>query len=201
MKKIKIKYDSVITIENIECIYKKIKRNVRNKNKIILFEDYYSSNISKVYEVLKNKSYDGGKYYLFSIYEPKKRLIMNQGMNDKIINHFISEYYLRNLEKSMINSNVATRKGKGTKLGVTLLKKYFNELKNKNFYILKCDIEKYFYSISHRKLKEMLEKKYKDCDILVLLNQVIDSFNHSYVKEYCKKNNFYYKNGYGLPIG
>ena len=91
MKKIKIKYDSVITIENIECIYKKIKRNVRNKNKIILFEDYYSSNISKVYEVLKNKSYDGGKYYLFSIYEPKKRLIMSQGMNDKIINHFISE--------------------------------------------------------------------------------------------------------------
>lgn len=201
MKKIKIKYDSVITIENIECIYKKIKRNVRNKNKIILFEDYYSSNISKVYEVLKNKSYDGGKYYLFSIYEPKKRLIMSQGMNDKIINHFISEYYLRNLEKSMINSNVATRKEKGTKLGVTLLKKYLNELKNKNFYILKCDIEKYFYSISHRKLKEMLEKKYKDCDILVLLNQVIDSFNHSYVKEYCIKNDFYYRNGYGLPIG
>ena len=128
MKKIKIKYDSVITIENIECIYKKIKRNVRNKNKIILFEDYYSSNISKVYEVLKNKTYDGGKYYLFSIYEPKKRLIMSQGMNDKIINHFISEYYLRDLEKSMINSNVATRKGKGTKLGVTLLKKYLSSL-------------------------------------------------------------------------
>ena len=203
MRRIKINYDDYITINNIEFVYKKIKRNIRNKNKIILFEDYYSSNISNIYEVLKNKTYNGGKYNIFCIYEPKKRLIMSQDISNKIINHFVSTYYLSYLDKIFIDSNIATRCNKGSSYGVKLLKKYLNEVKYNNFYILKCDINKYFYSISHNKLKDMLKSKIKSNDVLKILFTIIDSTNKSYIKSYIDKENDIpkFRYGYGLPIG
>ena len=83
------------------------------------------------------------------------------------------------------------------------MKKYLNEVKYNNFYILKCDINKYFYSISHNKLKNMLKSKIKSNDVLNILFTIIDSTNKNYIKSYIDKEvdipKFRY--GYGLPIG
>lgn len=189
MKRKNIKYDDYINIPNIENIYKIIIKNTKNKKKIEQFEDYYSINIVNIYNILINKKYDGGYYNIFKIYEPKERLIMSQDITNKIINHFVSYYYLIPLLNNLIDSNVATRKNKGTSYGIKLLKNY---LKNKDdFYILKCDIKKYFYNIDHNKLKEILTKKIKDKDIINIVNTIIDSSNKYDV----------YELGKGLPIG
>ena len=44
-------------------------------------------------------------------------------------------------------------------------------------WVLKCDIRKFFASIDHIILKDILAKHISDKDILLLLNQVIDSFH------------------------
>lgn len=191
MKRKNIKYDDYINISNIIKIYKKIKRNTKNKKKLELFEDYYCLNIVNIYNLLKYKKYDGGTYNIFKIYEPKERIIMSQDITNKIINHFVSYYYLLPTLNCFIDSNVATRKNKGTSYGIKLLKKYLNEIKNKDFYILKCDIKKYFHNIDHIKLKEILLKKIKDKDIINIVNIIIDSSNKYNVYELNK----------GLPIG
>lgn len=191
MKRKNIRYDDYITLENIIKIYKIIKKNTKNKKKLEKFEDYFSINITNIYNILKNKTYDGGTYNSFIIKEPKARLIMSQDITNKIINHFVSYYYLIPSLNNLIDSNVATRLNKGTSYGIKLLKKYLNQIKNKNFYILKCDIKKNFYNIDHDKLKQILIKKIKDKDILNILYTIIDSSN--------KTNNYEY--GKGLPIG
>lgn len=89
---------------------------------------------------------------------------MSQEISDKIVNHFITNYYLiPYLEKSLINENVATRKEKGSKYAMELTKKYFNKLlinyPNQEIYCLKIDVSKYFYSIDHDILIEKLQKK------------------------------------------
>lgn len=94
------------------------------------------------------------KYNIFLIKEPKLRIIMSQNIIDKLINHVVSQYFLINIfESSLIEENVATRKNKGTKQGIILSKKYLNEVKNKNFYILKFDISKYFFNLDHEIIK------------------------------------------------
>ena len=49
----------------------------------------------------------------------------------------------------------------GSSYGLKLLLKYIEELKRSNseFYILKLDISKYFYSIDHEVLKSLLKDK------------------------------------------
>ena len=104
------------------------------------------------------------------------------------------------LESSLIDSNVAVRVNKGTSYGIKLVKKYINCYKD--YYVLKCDIKKYFYSIKHDKLKELLRKKIKDKLFLDIVYKIIDSTNEDYIFEYAKKRNIdYLKKGYGLSIG
>lgn len=192
MKRKNLKYKNYITIENIIYIYKLIRRNIKNKKKIEQFENYFSINIYRIYNTLLNNNYKISNYNIFTIKEPKTRIIMSQNIEDKIINHFVSYYYLIPLlENSLIDTNVASRKNKGSRYATYKLKQYLNEIKDDNFYILKCDIKKFFYNIDHNKLKEILKKKIKDKDIIKIINNIIDSTNKYDIYEYNK----------GLPIG
>lgn len=228
MKRVNNIYNYIFDIKNIIYIYeKRIKLNTKNKHKLEVFENNYVSNTYYIKRILESKKYVPGKYNIFLIKEPKIRVIMSQNVIDKVINHLVSEYFLVNiLDKYLIPNNIATRKNKGTHYGIKILKKYLNELKNKEFYILKFDISKYFYNIDHEIIKELLKKRIKDKDALNLLNFIIDSTDYEYVnktinrlkeKEIEKinkkninnkqklieeiKNIPIYKKGKGLPIG
>ena len=206
MKRINNIYNQILDIKVIENIYKKIKTNTKNKTKIEKFEDYYVENIINIKNIISLKKYKFDKYSIFIIKEPKLRLIMSQTIKDKLINHIISEYFLvRIFDKTLINENIATRKNKGTHYGIKLLKKYLNEIKYKNFYILKFDISKYFFNIDHEILKKLIRKKIKDKDVLNVLDLIIDSTNYSYINEEINKLKIKdlpnYKKGKGLPIG
>lgn len=211
MKRIGSIYNEILDTKVINNMYRNIKRNTKNKRKIEVFESNYVSNISHIKEILKNKTYKVGKYNIFLIREPKLRIIMSQNIIDKLINHLVSKYFLVNIfEKSLINENVATRLNKGTKEGIRLIKKYLNKVKDKEFYILKFDISKYFYNIDHNIVKELLVKKIKDKDVLDILFKIIDSTDEEYVNDCIikikksvreTKDIPHYKKGKGLPIG
>ncbi|MDD4408095.1 MAG: RNA-directed DNA polymerase, partial [Bacilli bacterium] len=153
------------------------------------------------------------------------RLIMCESIEDKIVNHFIAtNYLLKYLEKSFVYSNVATRKGKGSSLAINLFENYIN----KDCYILKMDITKYFYNIDHNIAINLLSKKIKDKNVLNIVKDIIDNTNQDYIneniiiikgKEIRKINNLnisdkekdkkileinkipLYTNGCGVPIG
>ena len=126
-----------------------------------------------------NHNYKVSDYNIFLIRDPKYRIIMSQKMNDKIINHVMADYLIQVLDSCLINTNVATRKGKGTHYGMRYLKKYLNQLKGNTIYALKFDISKYFYHIDHVLLKQMLQKKIKDKEYLNILFKIIDSTNEN----------------------
>ena len=163
MKRINNIYDRVLDIRKIQNMYDfRIKLNTKNKNKLERFENNYVSNMIYIKNILESKNYKVGRYDIFLIKEPKVRLIMSQNIIDKIINHLVSEYYLVQVfDKSLINENIATRVGKGTHYGIKLIKKYLNELKGNDIYILKFDISKYFYNLDHNIIKELIRKKLK----------------------------------------
>lgn len=171
-----------VSIDDINKVYKEVRRNLRNKNKIYRFEDYYSLNISKIKEVFDSGRYDMGKYNIFLIREPKYRVIMSQNIFDKVINHIVARKFLYVLDKVLIDSNVATRKNRGTSLGVKLVRKYLNDLDGK-IYALKFDISKYFYNINHEILIKLLNKKIKDKRVINILIKIINSTDEEYVNE------------------
>lgn len=171
-------------------MYNEIVVNTRFRNKIVRFEFFLASNLITILWVLRNRRYVHGKYNIFLITDPKFRIIMSENISDKIVNRLVSEYILFPvLEKKLISTNVATRKNRGTKAGIYYMKKYINKLKENydNFYVLKCDIHKFFYSIDHDVLIKQLKKVYDDIDIINIIVEIINSTNLDYVNEEIKK--------------
>lgn len=199
----KVDYDLVYNV------YLEIRSNIRNKKSIFYFELLLDSNINYIVNKINNNDYKLSKYNIFFIKEKKYRLILSNNIYDKIYTHLVSNIILSKLDKYLINSNVASRIGRGTSYGRSLLHKYICKLKrnNKEFYILKFDIKKYFFNIDHEVLINKLSKYLNNLEINII-KDIINSTNLEYINENIKLlNDRYlldlpiYKNNKGLSIG
>lgn len=184
----------MINYEKCLAMFFIIRNNAKNKKDIINFENNLNQNIFEILYSLKNKKYKFDKYRIFLIRDPKYRLIMSENIKDKIVNHMVSEYILRPaLEPALIDSNVATRKFKGTGYALKIFTKYVNKLMyfGEEIYVLKIDIKKYFYNIDHKILIKMIEKKINDYDAIQIIKTIIETTNEPYINkeiELLKKN-------------
>ena len=145
-------YKKILNYDNALTVFNKIKRNYRNKDRIYNYSLNLNTNILNILMFLKDHKYKFGNYKIFFINDPKYRIIMSENINDKIVNHLVAKYILLDtLESKLIDTNVATRKEKGTKYAFNTFIKYINILKcqKKEIYVLKLDISKYFYNIDH----------------------------------------------------
>ena len=171
-------YQEICKLENIEKVFNEVCRNTRNKRKVEQYKEFKCANIYDVYKTLNNKEYKAGKYNIFEIYEPKKRRIVSQEMKDKVVNHLVARYILYPaLLPCLIDANVASRKNMGTSKGIELANKFRNKCKIKygKFYILKCDISKFFACIDKEILKRKVATRIKEKDSLKIVFDIIDS--------------------------
>lgn len=189
MKRINNIYYKNISFSILLKMYQEIKCNCHNENKLFLFEKDLNTNILNIENKLLNNNYHFHNNYIFLIKDPKYRIIMSENIEDKIVNHWLSRYLLLPyLEPSFIDTNVATRKNKGSSYALKYLTKYLKELGlNNSLYALKIDISKYFYNIDHDILMSLLEKHYQDKNVLSLIYELIKGTNQEYINKEIKK--------------
>lgn len=170
-------YNNIYSLTNIINAFNEVCRNTKNKKRVYRFKEYKCLYIGRIYKILKNKEYKPGTYTVFTIYEPKPRRIVSQNMQDKVINHLVARHILYpSLIPCLLDVNVASRENYGTSEGIRLAKKFHQTCKIKygNYYILKCDISKFFASIDHNILKNKLKRKIKDKSALKIVFDIID---------------------------
>ena len=170
-------YQNLYKFENIQSAFNEVCKNTKHKKKVARFKEYKCIYISRIYNILQTKTYKPGSYNVFTIYEPKKRSIISQNMQDKVINHLVARHILYPaLLPCLLDVNVASRKGLGTSEGIRLAMNFHRicKVKYKTYYILKCDISKFFASIDHDILKEKLKRRIKDKDALKIIFDIID---------------------------
>ena len=109
---------------------------------------------------------------------------MAQSVTDKIINHLVSKYFLVDVfEPMLIENNIAMRIEKGTHIGIKRVKECLKRNIDKDLYILKFDVQKYFFNIDHNILKKIIRSKIKDKDVINILDTIIDSTNEEYIND------------------
>ena len=199
-----------VSLRDLKSIYElEVRKNVKNKEKIFKFETQKLEYLLDIKRILENNLYDGGKYNIFLVYKPKIRVVMSQSIYDKVINHYVSRFILiPKLSKYLNNRNCATRKNMGIDYAIKIFKKDIESFKKyKEFYFLKLDISKFFYSIDHNVLQNLIKEDLTD-EEYNLVNVILDSTNRKYVNVII--NNFEnkigsplpkYDLGKGLPIG
>ncbi len=206
-------YDKAMSYERLYEAWKIVSCTCKNKRGVYEFAVFGQARIAKILETLKARKYYPHRYKCFMIFEPKPRLVMSQSIEDKIVNHFVArEYLMPLLERTLIDTNVATRRGKGSAYVSKMLRRYFAQLMavkpGAKIYALKIDVSKYFYSIDHKILFDKLKRRIKDGDVLEILYRIIDETNKPYINQVIDGFNKYYgtdiphyEQGKGLSIG
>lgn len=173
-------FEKVIDFNNMYKAYRKAKRGKGYKKSSAQFGIMALDGINRLIEQLKNKIYKISDYQEFKVYEPKERIIKTTSFKDKVVQHSLCDnVILPRLKEIFIYDNCAGQKGKGTLFGLNRLSEQmakFYERYGTNGYILKCDISKFFYSIPHQQLKDIVNYYFSDDkDICWLCDLFIDS--------------------------
>ena len=188
-----------VNLSDLKLVYEQeIRKNVKNRKKIFKFETQKIEYLLDIKRVLENNLYNGGKYNIFLIYKPKLRVVMSQSIYDKVINHYVSRFILiPKLSKYLNNRNCATRKNMGIDYAIKIFKKDIESFKKyKEFYFLKLDISKFFYSIDHNILLNLIKEDLTS-EEYDLVKVILDSTNKPYINVII--SNFENKLGITLP--
>lgn len=175
-------YEKIYDFGNLHKAYLQARKCKRYKMEVLEFTNDLEMNLIEIQNELIYQKYQPSAYRSFIIKEPKERLILCLPFRDRVVQHAIHNVIEPIFEATFIKDSYACRKDKGTLKGI-IRTEYF-VFKNESKYCLKMDIKKYFYSIDHSVLKELIKKKIRCKKTLCLLRKLIDSVDNP-----------------GLPIG
>jgi hypothetical protein len=182
-------FDEVFTFENLRIGHQLSSCGKRSKKQVVAFEANETKNLYEIYERLKKGGCYKYNYHSFKVYEPKEREIQTLCYPDRIIQRVLCDFVLSPyFTRHAIIDNCVCQKGKGTKFALDRFEKMLIRHVNKygkEGYFLKCDILKYFATIPHDRLTEMICKHIRDEKLKNFVKSIIDSFHTK--PEYLKK--------------
>lgn len=151
----------------------KAARGKRFQANVARFHYDLEGQLCRLQDELRGKTYVPGLYRTFTIRDPKVRLISAAPYRDRVVHHALCAVLEPIFERTFISDSYACRQGKGTHAAVDR----FTHFARRYPYVLKCDVRKYFPSIDHAILQELVVAKIKDPDVLWLVERLIAHSN------------------------
>jgi RNA-directed DNA polymerase len=175
MKRIGNLYKDICSIENLN-LADAIARKGKSKQYGIQAHDLNrEANIQALHESLINKTYRTSVYTTFKVYEPKEREVYRLPyFPDRIAHHAVMNVLEPIFCSTFTSDSYSCIKGKGIHGAARGVKQALQNVTGTT-YCLKLDIKKFYPSIDHAILKALLRRKFKDHDLLWLLDEIIDS--------------------------
>lgn len=174
--KIKNCFYENLTFDKMLAAHNRAKNHKTSKNEVIRFEMNLENNITNLLNSIRNKTYHVGEYRSFIITEPKPREIQSLPYRDRIVHQwYVEEFIKPYILPKFIKDTYACIPERGTHHAVDTIQHYM-QIKRRNnldYWILKCDIRKYFYSIDKDILFTLMHKYIRDKELLLFTKKLI----------------------------
>lgn len=159
-------YDGLCRFETLYRAYLRARKGKRGKPGTARYEANALACTERLSCLLRAQTYKPSSFEIFTVYEPKKRLVQAPAFVDKVVLHALVDGLLYDVIcRSFVRDNCASQNGKGTHDALMRLKhhmvEYYRRTGTSEGWVLKCDIHHFFASIDHDKLKAKLRKLFK----------------------------------------
>jgi len=184
------KFEDIISLDNLLEAWQEFLPGKRNRKDVQEFRANLMDNILKLHHDLVYHKYEHGGYKAFKVYDPKTRNIHKATVGDRLLHHAIYRQFYPFFDRTFIFDSYSCRLEKGTHKAIVRFNQFFLKVSKNNSntcWVLKGDIRKFFASVDHEILINILKDYIPDENIIWLLTKVIDSFRA--------------ENGKGLPLG
>lgn len=175
MKRISNLYQKICSTDNLMLADAIARKGKKNQSGIRLHDRNKQNNIEGLRISLLNRTYKTSEYKTFKVFEPKERTVYRLPYYpDRIAHHAIMNILEPLFTSVFTNDTYSCIKGKGIHGAARNVRR---ALRNERAtqYCLKLDLQKFYPSVDHIILKELLRRKIKDTDLLWLLDEIIDS--------------------------
>lgn len=175
MKRISNLYEQITSMKNLVEADKKAQQGKSNQYGVMLHNRNREGNLLMLQDMLLSKTYCTSAYDIFTIYEQKERVVYRLPFFPDRITHHAIMNVLEPIFVSTFNADTySCIKKRGIHALMQNLKQDLKDFSGTQ-YCLKFDIKKFYPSIDHDSLKNLLRRKFKDTDLLWLLDEIIDS--------------------------
>lgn len=133
------------------------------------------ANLLTLQDSLVNRTYQTSEYTVFKVYELKERDVYRLPFYpDRITHHAVMNVLEPVFVSVFTSDSYSCIKGRGIHGAANAVKEALRDAPGTQ-YCLKLDLRKFYPSIDHAVLKQLIRRKFKDADLLWLLDEIIDS--------------------------
>lgn len=186
-------------LENIWRSWFKFKKGKRKTRELDHFQYFLEKNINELFNDLNSGSYRHGGYQKFVVTDNKRREISVAGIRDRVVHRLMYEYLVELFNKDFIEDVWSCRKGKGLVGAIEKTQEFLK--KYPRSFVWRSDVRKFFDSIDHNFLKEIIARKITEKKGIILIEKIIDSFSLTAVTESVLKVENKAEIRRGIPIG
>lgn len=176
-------FGQVVRPDNLERAFWKASRGKRARADQRAYAANLGEELARLRQGLLDGTYAVGAYRRFTVYEPKERIICAAAFRERVLHHALMNVLEPWFEKWLVFDTYACRAGKGQLAAVRRAQVFARRYA----YFLKCDIRKFFDSVPHEGIEEMLRRKIKDRRVIAWLMKIVGTYETT--------------PGRGLPIG
>jgi retron-type reverse transcriptase len=173
MRRVGNLWPQILSFENLLGAAKDAARAKRGRPDVAWFLLNLEPEVLRLRRELENGEYRPGAYRTFHVREPKIRLISAAPFADRVVHHALTRVLEPIFERRFTPNSFACRKGMGTHRALTSAQ----QASCRFAYVLKCDVQRYFASIDHTILRELLARVVKCRRTLALAAHIIDGSN------------------------
>lgn len=178
MKRINHIYDQICSIENLHEAARKAEIGKRKSYGVRLFKQNADALLLQLHESMIQGTFKTSPYFIFKIHtrEGKEREIYRLPFYpDRIVHHAIMNILEPVWNSIFIAQTYSCIKKRGIHGAAKQVKSDLINFPSETTYCLKLDVKKFYPSIDHDILKDILQKKIKDQKTLNLLYEIVDS--------------------------
>lgn len=168
-------YDQIISMQNLRAAAIIARKGKAHQPGVIEFLKDEEGNLVRLHIMLRDQTYKTSPYHTFPVFEPKERLISRLPFfPDRIVHHAIMLVLETIFVASFTADTYSCIKGRGIYGAFRAVKRALRDQAGTQ-YCLKMDVRKFYPSVDHKILKQLLRRKFKDERLLWLLDEIIDS--------------------------
>lgn len=168
-------FHQICALDNLQLADALAQRGKAKQHGVIRHNRNRAENIAALQNLLISGEFQTSPYSTFRIYEPKEREIHRLPYYpDRIVQHAIMNVLEPVFMSCFTADTYSCIKGRGIHSAMQKVRKALSN-EEETRYCLKLDVRKFYPSVDHVILKALLRRKFKDTDLLHLLDEIIDS--------------------------
>lgn len=186
MKTQRVALESLAERANLTLATWKAARGKTHRPDVARFTADLDANLDRLARDILEGRAPLGRDRRFSIRDPKPRTITAPCFPDRVLHHAILNRTEARFERTLVDSSFACRPGKGVHTAVAAVQRMLR--RSEHPWIVRVDIDGYFPSIDHARLRAIIARRFRGAGFLALVDRILAAGSRT-------------TPGRGLPIG